>query len=281
MSLIFLVRIRQNSAGALALMLLFLTSSLAWAGMTPSEVNDFKRDKIDAEKGDVKSQYNLAQCYYHGWGVEKDYAQAVNWYRKAAMEGFSGAQYNLGTCYYFGEGTPKDAKLAVHWFKKAAQQGDAWAMNNLGQCYFLGDGTDTDYGQAVYWYRKAAKEGLAEAQVNLAQCYTKRAGVAYDPSQIFYWFERAAEQGNPIALCNLGNCYFYGVGVTKDETEAYAYYKVSENDSELGARNAAMTEKELPIHMIIAGKKRAKELKQKIEANIEAKKEIAAKKAGK
>jgi TPR repeat protein len=35
----------------------------------------------------------------NGDGVEKDVAEAVNWYRRAAEQGYSTAQFNLGDCY--------------------------------------------------------------------------------------------------------------------------------------------------------------------------------------
>jgi TPR repeat protein len=31
-----------------------------------------------------------------GWGVERDYAEAVKWFRAAAEQGHAKAQYNLG-----------------------------------------------------------------------------------------------------------------------------------------------------------------------------------------
>ncbi len=41
-----------------------------------------------AEKGDAETQYQLAECYYNGQGVEEDYTEAIKWYSKAAKQGF-------------------------------------------------------------------------------------------------------------------------------------------------------------------------------------------------
>ena len=38
--------------------------------------------------------------YYHGYGVQQDFAEAVRWYRKAAEQGYAIAQYYLGFRYY-------------------------------------------------------------------------------------------------------------------------------------------------------------------------------------
>lgn len=41
--------------------------------------------------------------------------QAVEWYRKAAEQGFAAAQFNLAICFANGTGTAKDEKQAVEW----------------------------------------------------------------------------------------------------------------------------------------------------------------------
>lgn len=45
---------------------------------------------------------------YEGKGAQKDYAEAVKWYRKAAEQGDSLGQLGLGECYDFGHGVEKD-----------------------------------------------------------------------------------------------------------------------------------------------------------------------------
>jgi TPR repeat protein len=55
--------------------------------------------------------------------VEKDPAEAVKWYRKAAIQGDATAQYALGCALEEGDGVEKDVKAAEEWFAKAAAQG--------------------------------------------------------------------------------------------------------------------------------------------------------------
>ena len=49
----------------------------------------------EANKDNAQEQYNIAYCYYHGKGVDKDELQAVYWYRKAAVQGNEEARKNL------------------------------------------------------------------------------------------------------------------------------------------------------------------------------------------
>jgi TPR repeat protein len=55
----------------------------------------------------------------------------VKWYRKAAEQGDAFAQNNLGYMYQYGYGVTKDYAEAVKWYRKAAEQGDADAKANL------------------------------------------------------------------------------------------------------------------------------------------------------
>ena len=52
--------------------------------------------------------------FENGIGVEKDYAEAVKYYRKAADQGAAVGQYNLGLCYTDGVGVEKSFVEAVH-----------------------------------------------------------------------------------------------------------------------------------------------------------------------
>ncbi len=53
--------------------------------------------------------------------------------KKAAKQGYAGAQFNLGCCYYYGQGVERDYAEAADWFRKAAEQGHANAQDNLNK----------------------------------------------------------------------------------------------------------------------------------------------------
>lgn len=60
----------------------------------------------------------LAECLRHGTGTAVDVAQAVIWYRKAAL--MLDAKVILGDLFYFGHGVPRNLREALHWYKQAA-----------------------------------------------------------------------------------------------------------------------------------------------------------------
>ncbi len=69
--------------------------------------------------------------YDSGCGVQKDYFQAIEFYRKAAERGFAQAQYNMGSMYERGSGVRRDILKAELWYKKAAQENHQDAKDAL------------------------------------------------------------------------------------------------------------------------------------------------------
>jgi hypothetical protein len=68
--------------------------------------------------------------YAQGRGVPQDYAEAVQWYRKAAEQGLAEAQNNLAGMYFGGRGVPQDYVAAHLWFNLSAAQGNEIAVKN-------------------------------------------------------------------------------------------------------------------------------------------------------
>ena len=132
-----------------------LALSTAYAGMTPEEVKLFEGDRLDAEKGNARGQYNLGTCYASGTGVKQNEAEALKWFLKAADQGYSFAQCNLGIYYANGIGVTRDQVEAAKWLRKAAEQGDAPAQYNLGRMYILGKGDDKNFLEARFWIKQA------------------------------------------------------------------------------------------------------------------------------
>ncbi len=130
----------------------------AWADNVP----DFKETFQVAKQGNAQAQFNLGVMYYDGQGVRQDYAQAVQWYRKAAEQGYANAEYNLGWMYEEGKGVRQNYTQAEQWYRKAAEQGLAEAQYNLGVMYAKGEGVRQNYKIAKEWFGKACDNGLQQ-----------------------------------------------------------------------------------------------------------------------
>lgn len=64
--------------------------------------------------------YRLGMSYANGSGVNQNYSMAVEYWRKAAELGYSGAQRCLGFAYAHGQGVAHDNAKALMWYRKAA-----------------------------------------------------------------------------------------------------------------------------------------------------------------
>ena len=112
-----------------------------------------------ARKGDLAAQRNLGHLYRSGQGVEQDFAQAAEWYRRAAEHGLAGAQVNLGAMYLRGQGVSEDPVEAARWFEAAARQGHPIAQYNLGAMHLKGLGVPQSEPRALGWLNLAARQG--------------------------------------------------------------------------------------------------------------------------
>jgi len=68
----------------------------------------------------------------------KSLKKAVEWYRKAAIQGDAKSQFRLGLIYEKGKGVKKDLAEAAKWYDEAANQGDAEAIRKVAKLKKLG-----------------------------------------------------------------------------------------------------------------------------------------------
>jgi TPR repeat protein/serine/threonine protein kinase len=87
--------------------------------------------QLSASDGKAWAQSDLGDYFHDGWIIDKDYLNAVYWYRRAAEQGYAPAQNILGWLYMHGHGVSPDEEMAIKWFRRAAEQGDVTALDNL------------------------------------------------------------------------------------------------------------------------------------------------------
>ncbi len=103
-----------------------------------------------------EAQFNLGVLYENGFGAVQNYAEAADWYRRAAEQSYAAAQNNLGVLYANGQGVPRNPAIAYAWYEVAAARGNAKARANRDQLT-----------------RHLSSEQLAEGQ-RLAEEYAQR-----------------------------------------------------------------------------------------------------------
>lgn len=124
----------------------------------------FREFEVLAKTGSVAAQYNVAQMYRYGQGVEQNYPAAIEWYEKAAGAGLSSAQNNLAHMHMEGKGGEVDFATAVRWWNRAALQDHVSAQFNMGAAYQNGRGVAADPLEALFWYSLATLNGYVGAR---------------------------------------------------------------------------------------------------------------------
>jgi len=173
----------------------------------PAPADPLSEKQRLAEQGDPRAQYELgdyfAEC--HAFDLEERfYDDAVQWYDKAAEQGYADARLKRHNMRYLVGATVGDR----------CSKSLALATVNLGLT-----GVEDLAKKSPQW-RKIADQGLAEAQFMLGNMYACGAGVILDYAEAAGWFRRAAEQGHAKAQYILGHLYFYGTCVARDFGQA-------------------------------------------------------------
>jgi hypothetical protein len=104
----------------------------------PKSAAEFDESLQKAEAGDASAMYRLGRMYAAGSGVEKDYVEAFNWYKRAAAKGNTDAMYALGEAYEHGTGVREDIQQAVNWYDEATLRGNKAAkaaLDRLGESF--------------------------------------------------------------------------------------------------------------------------------------------------
>ena len=229
--------------------------------------------EISAASGDAEAQDELGRIYQYGVGIPQDYAQAAEWFRKAAEQGNVDAQVRLGSRYFNGEGVQQDYKQAAYWYSKAAGK-SVMAAYNLGLMYEDGDGFPADDAKAQGIFRdlaprmiKAAQDGNVYAQSSLGQMYYKGQGLPRDHSQAAFWYKKAAAQGDGAALTRLGEMLREGDGLPQDTPMAYVLESTGASIAGATQQEAISNRDNLRKSMTPAQLERSEDLMRQMQTN--------------
>ena len=151
-----------------------------------------------ANDGNIKAMYKVAVIYQNN----EMYAEAFNWFKKAAENGHTRAWFNLGMMYKNGEGTAMNYEAAFNSFSKAAEKNDPSGEYAKGYMLFKGLGCKQDYEQAVALFKKGVykEKGLYPGKMYLyGICLRNGYGTAANADSAKYWLTKSAALGYSLA----------------------------------------------------------------------------------
>jgi len=206
----------------------------------------FELWKILAGQGDAEAEFNLGMMYDYGFGVKQDATQAVDWFRRAAVQGHVKAERHYeADNFAYHLGLPKVAQAkasdkvvaasALPPPLEKAPQPDAQNLAAIEPAAGKAPeppirlapepAVDTNDFQKL---NDLASKGDATAQLKLGNIYALGGdGIPQDYEVAATWYAKAADQGNADAEELLADFYNMGAGVSQSYTEAAQLYRSS------------------------------------------------------
>jgi len=192
-----------------------------------------------ANEGVSSAQGYLARSYANGFGVAKNYSEALKWANTGAAGGDLASLNVLGVIYSKGHGVPQDVNRGVEYFRVAAAGGNTKASENLGLAYLGGDGYPIDYVRAYDAFLSISDKSTI-AKRNLGWLYQFGYGVPQSYEDAHRWYLKASLSGDSYSMRQLGYLYEDGLGVKENSSEAYEWYsKAAEKGDSISQYKAA------------------------------------------
>ena len=234
---------------------------------TPAEVDDaFARQDFTsalnltrrrADEGDVAAMYRLGEIFEHGLGVLQDFAQALEWYEKAAEAGLEEAWAKLGDFNFAGRGPRSDKNAsggpaggrrlidmlsvqpdhdkAAYWNRRAADAGHPGGQALLALQHVFGLGVPPDRREAERLFLAAADRGSVIAQRGLGMLYSGSGDEAARYDQAERWFREASEGGDPAACTALAMLIVNGQATSGTDEDAFRLLSIAADEGHVEA----------------------------------------------
>lgn len=167
----------------------------------------FEKVLMLAHQGDVFAMYELADMYAYGYGTKKDEDKKWYWSTEAANNGFWKSINEIAE-YYLNENNYAEA---FNYYNRAAQLGYEEAIDGLAYMYLKGRGVTADKEKAVELYEEAALKGCANSCHWLTILYywqPSSNGFTSDIQKAKKWYEAGAKNSRSSAKLHYQFAYF-------------------------------------------------------------------------
>ncbi|KAI8821915.1 hypothetical protein BJ741DRAFT_672548 [Chytriomyces cf. hyalinus JEL632] len=184
--------------------------------------------------------------YANGTGVEQDYTQAIEFYKRAAKQNHAPAKSNLGYLLGEGQGCVKDSVRAADLYQQAAALGDGNGAYNCGVVFQCGNGVAINLFKAIDYYRMAVRLKYDRAK----SCLGPHSSISHDlyntahvlqkgkkDKEALDHFHAAAVQGYSTAVSSVASMYrnAAGLGPVSFEKQMRYFEPPEARDSTLSA----------------------------------------------
>ena len=145
---------------------------------------------------------------------------ALKWYKKSARGNYKEAQYAVANMYFKGIDVERDYEKALYYFKSSKTE---YACFYVGYIYEKGIGVMQDYEKAYQYYNLAAEKNCIKAMNKLGDWYKKGIFLSRNINLAIKWYEKAANKNDIDGVENLIQIYEKGIGNKKNDIKAIYY----------------------------------------------------------
>jgi TPR repeat protein len=190
--------------------------------------------------GNLAAKREAATCYYAGFGVGQNKAEAYRLYGEAASAGDGEAAMYAGSMAYNGDGIPVDREQGLKWLQLSAQRGYAGGIALLA--YALPTEAQVE--------AKAAQGDFGPMQFYAADLLAGSHGRPKDPAKAVAYYQRISDAGNHTVDSFLAGAYYDGDGVPQDWAKAEQLFSraAAAGDAEAAYWLVMIAKEETPTH---------------------------------
>jgi len=165
----------------------------------------------------------------------------------------------IGDMYQQGDDLPQSSTEAVNWYRKAAVNGTLEVQVKLASLLLRSPQNGaSNYTEALGLCEKAAKQHYSPGAYCAGKLYEEGLGVGRNLSTAASWFSEAATMGNAAGTLRLGQMYWKGEGLKQDKIAAYEFiYLASTSNLAEAKQERELLEKELTVKEQEKGKSKA------------------------
>lgn len=191
------------------------------------------------QRGNAAALREAATCYYGGYGVGQNKAEAYALYCQAAAKDGESAMY-AASLVSNGDGVPQDREQGIAWLRQGAKLGDATCRQQLDIVLPSDAQADSAADKGDYTPMKFLMMDLLAGSHGRPKDETKALG----------YMERMADAGVRYGTMYLADAYRHGDGVPKDLAKAEKYYAQAEAEGEEEAAywRASVANEATPTH---------------------------------
>ena len=159
--------------------------------------NAFKFFMLAAEQNSAVAQYEVAECYANGFGVQKNQAEMIKWYYRSADKLYNPALEKLKAFYSDAKNIVD--KEAAYWYRNAENQEDKVVLYIYAICYLTGSLEEKNATEALVKFERAGTQGISDALFQAFEMHALGNGTPQDISRSLEWLSAAAKSGHPLA----------------------------------------------------------------------------------